>query len=69
MWELLTGDEPYKDMHCASIIGMCHILAGLVLSKCFHLFHIEMIIDSINYYNLRKEISFAIYLQLCVLIR
>ncbi|KAJ7979492.1 Kinase family protein [Quillaja saponaria] len=21
MWELLTGDEPYKDMHCASIIG------------------------------------------------
>lgn len=22
MWELLTGDEPYGDMHCASIIGM-----------------------------------------------
>ncbi|KAL3629705.1 hypothetical protein CASFOL_026927 [Castilleja foliolosa] len=21
MWELLTGDEPYKDMHCASLIG------------------------------------------------
>ncbi|CAM8911435.1 unnamed protein product [Rhodiola kirilowii] len=21
LWELLTGDEPYKDMHCASIIG------------------------------------------------
>ncbi|MFS7966988.1 putative protein kinase TKL-Pl-6 family [Helianthus anomalus] len=21
MWELLTGDEPYRDMHCASIIG------------------------------------------------
>ena len=21
MWELLTGDEPYSDMHCASIIG------------------------------------------------
>ncbi|CAI9098546.1 OLC1v1035215C1 [Oldenlandia corymbosa var. corymbosa] len=21
MWELLTGDEPYKDRHCASIIG------------------------------------------------
>lgn len=21
MWELLTGDEPYKDIHCASIIG------------------------------------------------
>lgn len=21
MWELLTGDEPYVDMHCASIIG------------------------------------------------
>ncbi|CAN8248481.1 unnamed protein product [Cochlearia groenlandica] len=21
MWELLTGEEPYKDMHCASIIG------------------------------------------------
>ncbi|XP_076926432.1 RAF-like serine/threonine-protein kinase PRAF [Bidens hawaiensis] len=21
MWELLTGDEPYGDMHCASIIG------------------------------------------------
>ncbi|XP_057767266.1 uncharacterized protein LOC130987675 [Salvia miltiorrhiza] len=21
MWELLTGDEPYTDMHCASIIG------------------------------------------------
>ena len=24
MWELLTGDEPYADMHCASIIGMHH---------------------------------------------
>lgn len=22
MWELLTGDEPYTDMHCASIIGI-----------------------------------------------
>lgn len=22
MWELLTGDEPYADLHCASIIGM-----------------------------------------------
>lgn len=21
MWELLTGEEPYSDMHCASIIG------------------------------------------------
>ncbi|GAA0173959.1 non-receptor serine/threonine protein kinase [Lithospermum erythrorhizon] len=21
MWELLTGDEPYSDMHCASVIG------------------------------------------------
>ncbi|XP_022929736.1 uncharacterized protein LOC111436234 [Cucurbita moschata] len=21
MWEVLTGDEPYSDMHCASIIG------------------------------------------------
>lgn len=21
MWELLTGEEPYKDLHCASIIG------------------------------------------------
>ncbi|GMP97709.1 hypothetical protein CsSME_00045858 [Camellia sinensis var. sinensis] len=21
MWELLTGDKPYADMHCASIIG------------------------------------------------
>ncbi|KAH9602875.1 hypothetical protein KSS87_021646 [Heliosperma pusillum] len=21
MWEVLTGEEPYKDMHCASIIG------------------------------------------------
>ncbi|GJZ36626.1 kinase TKL-Pl-6 family protein, partial [Tanacetum coccineum] len=21
MWELLTGDEPYTNMHCASIIG------------------------------------------------
>lgn len=21
MWELLTGDEPYADLHCASIIG------------------------------------------------
>ncbi|XWS28073.1 hypothetical protein CRYUN_Cryun25bG0034400 [Craigia yunnanensis] len=24
MWELLTGEEPYADMHCASIIGKCH---------------------------------------------
>ncbi|MCI22243.1 kinase family protein, partial [Trifolium medium] len=22
MWELLTGDEPYADMHCASIIDV-----------------------------------------------
>ncbi|XVF70054.1 hypothetical protein PTKIN_Ptkin11bG0130500 [Pterospermum kingtungense] len=24
MWELLTGEEPYADMHCASIIGKCN---------------------------------------------
>jgi hypothetical protein len=25
MWELLTGEEPYADMHCGAIIGknMC----------------------------------------------
>jgi len=21
MWELLTGEEPYADMHCGAIIG------------------------------------------------
>jgi hypothetical protein len=26
MWELLTGDEPYADMHCASIIGKYQIV-------------------------------------------
>jgi hypothetical protein len=29
MWELLTGDEPYADMHCASIIGKCQIINRL----------------------------------------
>ncbi|RWW27932.1 hypothetical protein GW17_00007615 [Ensete ventricosum] len=24
MWELLTGEEPYADMRCASIIGKTH---------------------------------------------
>lgn len=31
MWELLTGDEPYADMHCASIIGMCPFLIDVFL--------------------------------------
>lgn len=30
MWELLTGEEPYGDMHCASIIGKNSILWCLV---------------------------------------
>lgn len=29
MWELLTGDEPYADLHCASIIGKYQIVNGL----------------------------------------
>lgn len=29
MWELLTGDEPYRDMHCASIIGKNQCLVGI----------------------------------------
>jgi serine/threonine protein kinase len=30
MWELLTGEEPYADMHCASIIGNYTCLAYLL---------------------------------------
>lgn len=31
MWELLTGDEPYADMHCASIIGKHKIVEDCIL--------------------------------------
>lgn len=31
MWELLTGEEPYADMHCASIIGKHMLLLGYIL--------------------------------------
>lgn len=29
MWELLTGDEPYADLHCASIIGKYQLVTRL----------------------------------------
>lgn len=31
MWELLTGDEPYADMHCASIIGKHQVRVKVLL--------------------------------------
>ena len=33
MWELLTGEEPYADMHCASIIGRSNIV--MKIDVCF----------------------------------
>lgn len=30
MWELLTGEEPYADMHCASIIGKHENIVHLI---------------------------------------
>lgn len=37
MWELLTGEEPYADMHCASIIGKNCIPLVLVYQLYFAL--------------------------------
>lgn len=31
MWELVTGEEPYADMHCASIIGKHQVPTDLPL--------------------------------------
>lgn len=28
MWELLTGEEPYADMHCGAIIGKIMYFKG-----------------------------------------
>lgn len=36
MWELLTGEEPYADMHCASIIGKCHKSDFIVVSVFYN---------------------------------
>lgn len=46
MWELLTGDEPYADMHCASIIGTCDIFFQFIFDKnIFILF--ELVLKSV----------------------
>jgi serine/threonine protein kinase len=35
MWELLTGDEPYADMHCGSITGdIISLVMFLVWQMC-----------------------------------
>lgn len=34
MWELLTGEEPYGDMHCGSIIGRASLLNIFYLFDC-----------------------------------
>ncbi|XP_025607429.1 uncharacterized protein [Arachis hypogaea] len=33
MWELLTGNEPYADMHCASIIVSCFCFVGGIVNN------------------------------------
>lgn len=33
MWEILTGEEPYADMHCGAIIGKFVINLIIVLLK------------------------------------
>ena len=35
MWELLTGNEPYADMHCASIIGENRVGNKMHRTICF----------------------------------
>lgn len=29
MWEILTGEEPYADMHCGAIIGKFVLMISL----------------------------------------
>lgn len=26
MWEILTGEEPYENMHCGAIIGKFYVI-------------------------------------------
>lgn len=33
MWEILTGEEPYADMHCGAIIGK--FVLNLMISVCW----------------------------------
>lgn len=54
MWELLTGEEPYADMHCASIIGRSNIV--IKIHVLFHLqcnmFLLSLILICICFYHL-----------------
>lgn len=31
MWEILTGEEPYADMHCGAIIGKTMLFFSMVV--------------------------------------
>lgn len=35
MWEILTGEEPYADLHCGGIIGELFLAAESMIQFCF----------------------------------
>jgi Protein tyrosine and serine/threonine kinase len=36
MWELLTGEEPYADLHYGAIIGMTNLVLGVTYHPSYH---------------------------------
>lgn len=34
MWEILTGEEPYADMHCGAIIGKLVLFDKILAFSC-----------------------------------
>lgn len=39
MWEMLTAEEPYANMHCGAIIGTFHHTKMMVSSFFFIIYH------------------------------
>lgn len=35
MWEILTGEEPYANMHCGAIIGKLFLLIQVIVINLF----------------------------------
>ena len=36
MWEILTGEEPYANMHCGAIIGKHFLLFSITKIICIY---------------------------------
>lgn len=58
MWELLTGEEPYADMHCGAIIGK-NMSTILYLKESYILYQTKEI--------LRKEWSIIEKIEMLLL--